>query len=135
MDSLVALEGQKRLFFLFLFFLICSDSCGKVKANKKEAANVNTTHTLITLTKILLLFSLLFGRECLRKRQKFVWPETSLLAGSLGGWYLCGISVSQNDFCPVLTFPFLLPQLAQVAAPELRQRGAFSAGILGAYLG
>lgn len=59
-------------------------------------------------------------------KTEIVWPESSLLAGSLGSWCLCGVGVSQNDFFPVLPFPFLLIQLAQVAAAGLRQRGRLS---------
>lgn len=60
------------------------------------------------------------------KKAEVVWPESSLLAGSLGSWCLSGVRVSQNYFFPVLPFPFLLPQLAQVAAAGLRQRGRLS---------
>lgn len=66
--------------FVLFSYLICSDSCGKAKVNmKKEAADVNATHTLVTFTKTSLLLSLSFGRGCLCKRQEFVWPEGSLL--------------------------------------------------------
>lgn len=103
--TLVVLEGQMRLFFFS--FLIYSDLCGKAKANmKKEAANENMTHMLITFSKTLLLLSLLFGRGCLCKRQAFIWPKTCLLAAHRELLSLCNQCLTKW-LLPWLSVPFL----------------------------